>query len=199
MTRHEPEHNAYDDAELDSLLARAMTGIGAKLDAGFDPAAGLADIRARIQADAPASDSGTHAGPPSPASRPAAGRSLLEEACGQIDVLRAVLAGAVRSGRDAPFAGSAYLELAGELLTELRTGLASRSMDRRRAGDLLARVRQHLDQAARLLSGEGASLDDLIRAAGAGTGVPVGELADLTREMVLRLFPSPGDRSLAAL
>jgi hypothetical protein len=192
MTRHEPEHDAYDDAELDDLLGRAITGIGAKLDAGFDPAAGLADIYARSRADAPA-----RAVPGG--ARPAAA-SPLEEACGQIDVLRAVIDIAVRSGRDTPFAGLAYLELARDLLTELRTGLASRSMDRRRAMDLLARIRQHLDQAARLLaSQQGPSLDDLIRAAGAAPGLPVTELADITREMVLRLFPTPGDRSMAVL
>jgi len=203
MTRYEPEHPAYDDAELDDLLSRTMTGIGTKLEAGFDPAAGLADIYARNQADAPAPPRPDHAQPAQPGAtwphgvQPAAA-SPLEEACGQIDVLRAVIAGAVRSGRDTPFAGLAYLELAADLLTELRTGLASRSMDRRRAEDLLARVRQHLDQAGRLLSHEGASLDDLIRAAGAAPGLPVAELADITREMVLRLFSAPGDRSLAA-
>jgi hypothetical protein len=199
MTRHEPEHDAYDDAELDDLLGRAITGIGAKLDAGFDPAAGLADIYARSRADAPARAVPQPAAALPGGARPAAA-SPLEEACGQIDVLRAVIDIAVRSGRDTPFAGLAYLELARDLLTELRTGLASRSMDRRRAMDLLARIRQHLDQAARLLaSQQGPSLDDLIRAAGAAPGLPVTELADITREMVLRLFPTPGDRSMAVL
>jgi hypothetical protein len=199
MTRYEPEHPDWDDADLDDLLTRAMTGIGAKLDAGFDPAAGLADIYARSRAGTPSSRSGSQPDPSSPVTGPAAGGSRLEEACGQIDVLRVVIAGAVRSGRDAPFPGSAYLDLAAGLLTELRTGLASRSMDRRRAEDLLARVRQHLDQAGRLLAAQGSSLDDLIRTAGAGPGLPVAELADLMHEMVLRLFPAPGDRSLAAL
>jgi|HubBroStandDraft_1064217.scaffolds.fasta_scaffold01763_13 hypothetical protein len=199
MTRYEPEHPGYDDADLDDLLERAMTGIGAKLDAGFDPAAGLADIYARSHADAPAPSPAAQAGPSSPVTGPAAGGSRLAEACGQIDVLRAVIAGAARSDRRTPLPGSAYLELAAGLLTELRAGLASRSMDRRRAEELLARVRQHLGRASLLLSLEGTSLDDLIRKAGAGPGVPVAELADITREMVLRLFSAPGDRSLAAL
>lgn len=133
-----------------------------------------------------------------PGSAQPAAASPLEEACAQIDVLRAVIAGAAGSGRDAPFAGSSYLELAGGLLTELRTGLASRSMDRHRAEDLITGVREHLDQAGRLLSRPGSSLDDLVRAAGAGQGVPVAELAETTHQMILRLFPAPGDRSLAA-
>jgi hypothetical protein len=208
MTRHDPEHPAYDDAELDDLLGRTMTGIHAKLEAGFDAGAGLADIYARSEADGPAPprpDVAHAVAQPAqidatwPGSGQRAAASPLEEACGQIDVLRAVIAGAVRSGRDTPLAGSSYLELAEDLLTELRAGLASRSMDRRRAEDLLSRVRQHLDQAGRLLAAQqGPSLDDLIRAAGAWPGVPVAELADITHQMVRRLFSAPGDRSLAA-
>jgi hypothetical protein len=40
----------YDDAGLDELLATAMGGMLAKLEAGFRPADGLADVRARLGA-----------------------------------------------------------------------------------------------------------------------------------------------------
>ncbi|HUY45383.1 MAG TPA: hypothetical protein VMV92_06615 [Streptosporangiaceae bacterium] len=50
MNRHQPEGPGYDSAALDALLDSAMSGILAKLEAGFDPAAGLADIRARLGA-----------------------------------------------------------------------------------------------------------------------------------------------------
>jgi len=77
MTGHHPDDASrpdYDDAELDELLATAMDGILAKLEAGFDPDTGLADIYARCAA-APAPSIPGHApGPRShlPAAGPAA-------------------------------------------------------------------------------------------------------------------------------
>jgi hypothetical protein len=47
MTEERPD---YADADLDVLLAAAMDGMVDKLEAGFDPGAGLADVRARAAA-----------------------------------------------------------------------------------------------------------------------------------------------------
>ena len=42
--------DGYDDAELDAVLETAMANILAKLEAAFDPQAGLEDIYARATA-----------------------------------------------------------------------------------------------------------------------------------------------------
>jgi hypothetical protein len=47
MTGHKHEPPGYDAADLDGVIVSAMSGILAKLEAGFDPDAGLADIHAR--------------------------------------------------------------------------------------------------------------------------------------------------------
>ena len=54
MTRHQAEHHSYDHTELDNLIGRAMNWILAKLEAGFDPHTGLADIYARSASAEPA-------------------------------------------------------------------------------------------------------------------------------------------------
>ena len=112
MTGHQPANPGYDDAELGRVVNTAMSGILAKLEAAFDPAAGLADIHARRTADS----------------------SRLAAVCDQVDLLGAWLADVVRAGQRSPFAGSSYLDLARDNLVQLRAGLASRTMARPKPG-----------------------------------------------------------------
>ena len=47
MTRHQHQPRSYEAADLDGLIDSAMSSILAKLEVGFDPDAGLADVHAR--------------------------------------------------------------------------------------------------------------------------------------------------------
>lgn len=102
----------YDDAELDELLATATDGMLAKLEAGFDRQAGLADIYARLErATRP------QPAPPAPVTRrrepgPLAGNQRLQEVCDRIDTLDACLDALIRAAQSAPLAGGAFVEAA---------------------------------------------------------------------------------------
>jgi hypothetical protein len=194
MTGHESDN--YDAAQLDALLDSAMSGMLAKLEAGFDANGELADIYARAGAyRGDLSDDTAMAAE----KVPSAGSSRLAEVCHQIDVLSGRLAEITRSGQEAPFGGSSYLELARDSLMQLRTGLASRSASKNEAERLTGQVQRHLEQADQILrSQHAASLDELAaerthRAAGSQD-----TLADeirVVREMVIRLFAGAGQGS----
>ncbi|SRR6266568_1345546 len=51
MNGNDQERHGYDPAALDELLDSAMNGILGKLEAGFDPEAGLGDISTRRTSD----------------------------------------------------------------------------------------------------------------------------------------------------
>jgi hypothetical protein len=198
MTGYHPEdagRRDYDEAELDELLATAMDGMLAKLEAGFDPEAGLADIRGRLAAADP------HREVPAPAighrkPGPTAGSQRLQEVCDQIDTLNACLTALSRSTRTAPFAGAAYVEAASPVLMQLRLGLANRALAREHAVRILDHVRQDLDEADRILRIQDASsLDQLIRArlgSSAELGGPIARQVQLLAEMIIRLYEDAG-------
>lgn len=185
----------YDDAELDELLATAMDGMLAKLEAGFDPETGLADIHARLAAEDPP----RHV--PAPVIRhrepgPAVGNQRLQEVCDQIDTLNACLTALSRSARNAPFAGAAYVEAASPVLVQLRLGLANRALPREEAERLLDHVRHNLDETDQILrTWDASSLDAVIRArlgSHAEFGGPVAEQTQLLAEMITRLYEDAG-------
>ncbi len=189
----------YDDAELDRLLARAMSGITAKLDAALDPGTGLADVYARSRAGMPDRPALTRHGRTARRRRwPAAAG----ETCAQIDLLNEMITPEGGQKPDWQFyldhaggelAGSAYLDLARDALTELRTGLASRSMDQRRAYELAGRAGQLISRADQAMQDtHGISLDD---AAGDSAGMPVNGQVAVLRQMIRRLFAPAGDSS----
>ena len=198
MTGYDPEGAGrpdYEDAELDELLATAMDGMLDKLEAGFNPEAGLADIRARLAAADPPRKA------PAPVIRhrkpgPIADSQRLQEVCDQIDTLNACLTALSRSARTAPFAGAAYVEAASPVLVQLRLGLANRALAREHAFRSLDHVRQSLDEADRILRTQGASsLDEVIRArlgSHAEFGGPVAEQAQLLAEIIIRLYEDAG-------
>lgn len=198
MTGYHPENADrpdYDDAELDELLATAMDGMLTKLEAGFDPETGLADIRARVAAEDPPRRA------PVPVIRhrepgPAAGSQRLQEVCDQIDTLNACLTALSRSARTTPFAGAAYVEAASPVLVQLRLGLATRALAREEAERLLAHVRHNLDETDQILrTWESTSLDEVIRArlgSHAEFGGPVAGQTRLLAEMIIRLYEDAG-------
>ena len=197
MTGHQPDRDGHDDAALDNLVDAAMSGILAKLEADFDPDAGLADIYAR--------DGATHTGPrhvfPPPAEprRESTGSSRLEEACDQIDLLTAWLGDLIRAGQRAPLGGSSYLELARDSLVQLRAGLGNRTMARPEAQRLTADISNQLGRADQILrSRHATTLDHLASQSPSSSGGDV--LTDqvrVLREMVIRLYaPAGPDPSL---
>lgn len=197
MTGYDPEEAGrpdYDDAELDELLATAMDGMLDKLEAEFNPEAGLADIHARLAADPPRKA-------PAPVIRhrkpgPIADSQRLQEVCDQIDTLNACLTALSRSARIAPFAGAAYVEAASPVLVQLRLGLANRALAREHAFRSLDHVRRNLDEADRILRTQGASsLDEVIRTrlgSHAEFGGPVADQTQLLAEMIIRLYEDAG-------
>jgi hypothetical protein len=177
----------------------AMSGILGKLDAGFDPAAGLADIYAR-------SGAGQDARPPAdvpaaPVLPPGttAGSSRLAEVCDQIDRIGAQLSDVIRSAGEAPFGGCSFLELARDALVQLRTGLSARSLSRPEAERLASQVQGEVSRADQVLrSRHACTLEDIIRARTSQPGWPGGTLAgEMTamREMILRLYAAEGHHS----
>jgi hypothetical protein len=195
MTGHHPEdadRPHYDDAELDDLLANAMGGILAKLEAGFDPDAGLTDVYARSAMSDP------HRSPPAPASTrrepgPSTADGRLQEVCDQIDTLDACLAAIIRSTNHAPFAGAAFLEAARPVLMQLRMGLANRMLARDDAMHLIDHVQRNLGETDRILRTQNASsLEEVTRARlGGQTQSGSGAIAEQTwvlAEMTRRLY-----------
>jgi hypothetical protein len=192
MTGHQPDHHGHDDAALDNILDTAMNGILAKLEAAFDPGAGLADIYARNAA--------TPYGPrpafPAQAEprRESTGSTRLEEACDQIDLLTAWLADLIRSGQRAPLGGSSYLELARDNLVQLRAGLGNRTMARPEAQRLTADISAQAGHADHILrSQHTTTLDHLASQSPSSSGD--GTLTDQVRalrEMVTRLYAPAG-------
>jgi hypothetical protein len=197
VTGYHPEDASrpdYDDAELDALLATAMDGMLGKLEAGFDPGAGLADVYARAGADPLAA-----ARAPAPARRrpgPAATSRRLQEACDQIDTLDAFLAAITRSTRNDPFAGAAFVEAARPVLLQLRMGLANRTLAREDATRLIGHVRHNLDEAERILQAQGASsLAEIARTRlGSDTefGGSAAEQAQALAQVIMRLYEDAG-------
>lgn len=197
MTGYRPGHQGYDDA-LDNVLDSAMSGILAKLEAAFDPDAGLAGIHARRAAPSPARTASRPLfPPPAPPRRESTGSSRLEEACDQIDLLAARLADITQAGHQAPLSGSSYLELARDNLVRLRAGLGNRTMARPEAQRLTSDIQNQLGQADQILrSRHATTLDDLA----SDSSSSVGTLTDQVRvlcEMVIRLYaPASHDPSL---
>jgi hypothetical protein len=187
MTPHQPDNQPggqFDaDAELDHVIDTAMDGILAKLEAAFDPEAGLADIHAR------------RAAPTSPAV-PEPGRSgstRLEEACDHIDQLTRWLAGLIESGQREPFAGASFLELARDNLVQLRAGLANRTMLRPEAQQLTADAASQLAQTDQILrTRHGTTLDQLASQAHDRHGALTGQV-QLLGQMITRLYEPDGD------
>jgi hypothetical protein len=201
MIGPEPGRPGYDGAELDEVIDGAMSGILAKLEAGFDPAAGLADIHARCGSSRPARRPG---GPVRPAAQvPGAestGSSRLEEVCDQIDMLTAWLAELIGSAQQTPFAGSSFLELALDNLRQLRAGLASRTTARSEADRLTGEVQHHLRRADQILRSQHAyTLDDITRERSRhAAGEALTEQVQVMREMVTRLYAAAGHGSSLA-
>jgi hypothetical protein len=187
MTPHQPDDQSYDDDELDRVLNAAMDGILAKLEAAFDPEAGLADIRSRRAAPA----ARVAPGPGGP------GSSRLEAACDHIDQLTAWLDGLIESSRRTPFRGSGFLELARDNLVQLRAGLANRTMLRPEAQRLTADAASHLAQTDQILRTQhGTTLNQLARQAKGSRGDLTGQV-QLLSQMVARLYePDSDDLSL---
>jgi hypothetical protein len=188
MNRQQPEEANYDSAALDELIDSAMNGILTKLEAGFDPSAGLANIYARC---------GLTTGPdPAPEIAEASFSARLQEVCDQIDMLDAWLAAVIGSARTVPFGGSAFVEMARPSLRQLRMGLANRTLARSEAEHLIDEVQGHLDQADRILRSQHASsLDQAVRERSTGTAGPDGTLGGQIRvlqEMITRLYADIG-------
>ncbi len=199
MTGHDPQDAGrpdYDDAELDELLATATDGMLAKLEAGFDRQAGLADIYARLErAGQP------QPAPPAPVTRrrepgPIADNQRLQEVCDRIDTLDACLDALIRAAQSAPLAGGAFVEAARPVLMQLRLGLAGRTLPREQAERILDLVRHNLEQADRILRDQQASsLDQAIRGklgSPAEFGGPVAGQLRLLGEMIARLYDDAG-------
>jgi hypothetical protein len=194
MTEHESP--GYDAAALDELLDRAMGGILTKLEAGFDPQAGLANIYARSGAGAHASQPGTPTDLAAEPAQTAADMSArLQEICDHIDMLDAWLVAVTRSAQAAPFGGAAFLEMARPSLRQLRMGLANRTLARNEAERLVDEVQHHLDQADRILRSQHAStLDDTMRerSSPATSGSSFPSQMQVLREMITRLYADAG-------
>ena len=199
MTGHRPDDASrpdYDDAELDELLAAGMDEILAKLETGFDPAAGLADVYTRCDEADPRS---SHRVPAATAREPeqlsASGRSL-QEVCDQIDILGACLAAVIRASQNAPFAGAAFIEASRPVLMQLRMGLANRVLPRDEAAHLIDRLQHNLDETDRILRTQNtSSLDEVIRARlgdQAPSSGPVTEQTQFLGEMIMRLYEDAG-------
>jgi hypothetical protein len=183
MTPHQPDHQPYDDAELDRVLNAAMDGILAKLEAAFDPAAGLADIHARRTAAAAPAPSGPGGG----------GRNRLEEACDHIDQLTARIADLIESGRQTPFGGASFLELARDNLVQLRAGLANRTMLRPEAQQRTADAAGQLARTDQILrTRHGTTLDQIASQTPAHSGTITAQVQFLG-QMVTRLYEPDGD------
>jgi hypothetical protein len=190
----------YDGAELDDVIDAAMSGMLAKLEAGFDPAAGLADIYGRCGSPRPARRPGApvrHA--PQVRNADSTGSSRLEEVCDQIDMLSTSLDDLIRSAQQTPFAGSSFLELACDSLRQLRAGLASRTTARSEADRLTGEVQHHLGRADQILRSQHAcSLDDIVRDRSRDAALPGYALTgqvQVMREMVTRLYAAAGHGS----
>lgn len=197
MSEHEHDGPGYDIAALDRLVDSAMSGILTKLEAGFDPEAGLADIYDRSGAGPQVCQPATPAEPASAQAQTAADASArLQETCDQIDLLDAWLAAVIRSAQADPFGGAAFLEMTRPSLRQLRMGLANRTLARSEAERLADDVQHHLDQADQILrSGHAATLDDTMRersGTSAGSGGSFAGQMQALREMISRLFADAG-------
>ena len=198
MTGYQPEdadRPDYDPADLDELLATAMGGMLAKLEAGFDPDAGLADIHARLAAaDSPRRDPAPVIPRREPV--PATSSHRLQEVCDQIDTLDACLSALIRSAHDDPFAGGAFVEAARPVLMQLRLGLAGRTLARDDAARILGHVRDSLDETDQILQAQdGSSLDEVIRARLGSQAEFGGSLIEqmlVLAEMIMRLYEDAG-------
>jgi hypothetical protein len=188
MNPQQPDEANYESAALDELIDSAMNGILAKLEAGFDPNAGLANIYARCGV--------TTRPAPAPEVAEPSFSARLQEVCDQIDLLDAWFAAVIDSARTAPFGGSAFVEMARPSLRQLRMGLANRTLARSDAEHLIGEVQGHLDQADHILRSQHASsLDEVMRersSAVAGSGGTVGGQIRVLQEMITRLFADIG-------
>lgn len=196
MNGHQPEPSDYDGAALDTYLDSAMSGIVAKLEEGFDPEAGLADIYARCRVARPTIRPGTAAGSDRKAGHERIGSARLQEVCDLIDVIRTVLDTVNRSAHTAPFGGAAFLESARPVLIQLRVGLANRTTPKSEAERLAGAVQSYLESAdAVLRSQHSSTLDDTVRARGGEAVDPafkmMGQMQAL-REMIVRLYADAG-------
>lgn len=190
MTGHQPP-DPRGDAELDRVLGTAMSSILAKLEAGFRPGAGLADIYAR-------SARGRHSMTPEVPGGDSSGSSPLAEACDQIDLLNAWLADIILSAEQNPVGGASFLELARDNLVELRAGLASRTMAKPEARRLTGDIQNQLSHADQILRSQHATTLDHLASENTSRDGALTEQARITREMVLRLYEPDGhDRCLA--
>jgi hypothetical protein len=160
-----------------------MDGILAKLEAAFDPEAGLADIHARRAAAAALVAPGPGG----------AGSSRLEQACDHIDQLTGWLGDLIESGRQSPFGGYSFLELARDNLVQLRAGLANRTMLRPEAQQLTADAASQLAQTDQILrTRHGTTLDQLASQAHDRHGALTGQV-QLLGQMITRLYEPDGD------
>jgi hypothetical protein len=189
MTGYQPR-DPGDDAELDRVLGIAMSGILAKLEAGFHPGAGLADIYTR-------SARGGHSMAPAVPEGDSSGSSRLAEACDQIDLLTAWLADISLSAEQDTLGGSGFLELARVSLVELRAGLASRTMAKPEARRLTSDIENQLSHADQILRSQHATTLDHLASETRSRDGALTDQARITREMVIRLYEPDGhDRCL---
>jgi hypothetical protein len=199
MTDQQPEDSGYDSAALDELIDSAMSGILAKLEANFEPDAGLADIHARAAARGHGFEPGNSAEPGTAPRRAgasaqagASASARLQEVCGHIDMIDAWLAAVIRSAQAAPFGGVAFLEAARPALMQLRLGLVNRTLGKSDAGRFVDEIQRDLGQADRIIrSQHGSTLDEVIvKYAAAPTGSEGALSADTEtlQEMIDRLY-----------
>lgn len=185
MTRHQPDHRGPSgDAALDQIIDAAMDAVLGKLEAAFDPEAGLADIHARRAAAAPAARSHQSG---------RIGSSRLEQACDQVDLLTDWLADLIVVGQREPFAGSGFLELARDSLIELRAGLANRTMTRPEAQRLAADARGQIARTDQILRSRDATTLDRIAADKPGHSGALTDHLEVLRQMVTRLYEPDAD------
>lgn len=198
--RHAGDHD-YDDSELDAIVVRTMSGILAKLEGGFVPGEGLADIYARHRAAVPDMSASPverdeHPQEKRQGNLPSVLGTRLQAVCNQIDLLDACLTAATRSARNQPFGGAAFLEAARPTLAQLRSGLANRVLARSQAELLVDSFQASLDQADHILrSQHSSSLEEMIQARGvkfAESGTTLEQQLGSLRKGIASLYADAG-------
>jgi hypothetical protein len=199
MTDHHPDdadRPDYDDAELDEMLTEGMEEMLAKLEAGFDPVAGLADVYARCGKAGPRTSQRPSPAPAAEPARLSASGRMLQEVCDRIDMLDACLESVIRASRNTPFAGAAFIEAARPVLRQLRMGLANRVLPRDEATHLIDHFQHNLEETDRILRAQSSSsLHEVVHARLGGQaqfGGPVTEQTHRLREMIIRLYEDVG-------
>jgi hypothetical protein len=157
MSKHRDD---FDD--LDELIMQTRASMIAKLDATTDFDAVLADIYAKGGKAETAESAGSSPARPGGRDFHEAGTAV-DEVCGHIDMVHAVLTAATQSEQKAPLLGAMYLNAARRSLQRLRDTLAKHRIGRGEALRLIAHVEHNLREADTILRAQhGLSLDDAL-------------------------------------